>query len=170
MTLEFVSSVGTAPQWKQKRNAFAVNKWKRFAILIFRVYLSWVKQKFYRNYRSSRTEVFCRKGVFTNFAKFLRTSFLTEHLRWLLLELTQWSLSPFAFVTRSGFRILAICKDGALWTVANVYKLWSFVGKYSILYFARVLGAASWKTVLQYDYFRQKRFWNKVFSFRQNIL
>ena len=64
-------------------------------------------------YRSSRPEVFCRKGVlrkfakFTgkhrpatllkkrlwhrffpvNFAKFLRTPFLTEHLRWLLLSI-----------------------------------------------------------------------------------
>ena len=79
---------------------------------------------FYANYRSSRPEVFCKKGVLKNFAKFtekhlcqslffnivaglrpatilkkrlwhrcfpvnfvkfLRTSFFTEHLRWLLL-------------------------------------------------------------------------------------
>ena len=57
-TLAFGASVGTAPQWKRKSNASAVKKWTRFAILFFRVYLSWVKQKFYRNYRSSRTEVF----------------------------------------------------------------------------------------------------------------
>ena len=91
-TLAFGGSVGTAPQWKQKRNACAVKKWRRFAILIFRVYFSWAKQQFYRNYRSSHTEVFCWKGVLRNFAmnyaKFLRTSVLTEHLWWLLLELT----------------------------------------------------------------------------------
>ena len=91
-TLAFGASVAIAPQWKQKGNACAVKKWRGFAILIFRVYLSWVKQWFYRNYRSSRTEVFCWKGVLRNFAmnysKFLRTSFFTEHLRWLLLELT----------------------------------------------------------------------------------
>ena len=84
--------VGIAPQWKQKRNACAVKKWRGLAILIFRVYLSWCKQHFYQNYRSSRTGVFCWKGVLRNFAmnywKFLRTFFLTEHLRWLLLELT----------------------------------------------------------------------------------
>ena len=46
------------------------------------------------NYRSSRLEVFCKKGVLwdwffpVNFVKFLRTPFLTEqHLCWLLLEL-----------------------------------------------------------------------------------
>ena len=33
-----------APQWKQKGNACAVEKWRRFLILILRVYLSWVKQ------------------------------------------------------------------------------------------------------------------------------
>ena len=87
-TLAFGASVGTAPQWKPKSNASAVKKWRQFAILFFRVYLSWVKQKFYWNYRSSRTKVLCRKGVLRNFAKFLRASFLTEHLRWLLLELT----------------------------------------------------------------------------------
>ena len=31
-------------QWKQKRNACAIKKWRRFAILFFREYLSWVKQ------------------------------------------------------------------------------------------------------------------------------
>ena len=36
-------------------------------------------------HRSSRPEVFCKKGVLRSFAKFLRTPFLTEHLRWLLL-------------------------------------------------------------------------------------
>ena len=54
--------------------------------------------------RSSRTEVFCKKGVLRNFAKFmekhlcqrlshkcfpvnlLRTPFLTEHIWWLLLQ------------------------------------------------------------------------------------
>ena len=51
--------------------------------------------------RSSHTEVFCKKGLRpatslkkrlwhrcfpVNFAKFLRTPFLKEHLRWLLLE------------------------------------------------------------------------------------
>ena len=52
--------------------------------------------------RSSRPEVFCKKGVLRNFAKFtgkhlrqslffnkvagLRTPFPTEHLRWLLLK------------------------------------------------------------------------------------
>ena len=55
-----------------------------------------------------------RRGVLRNFAmnylKFLRISFLTEHLRWLLLELTHnlMTLSPFAFVTRVGFRTPAI--------------------------------------------------------------
>ena len=55
-------------------------------------------------FRSSRPEVFCRKGVLkacnfikkrlwhrcfpVNFAKFLRTLFLTERLRWMLLSLT----------------------------------------------------------------------------------
>ena len=52
-----------------------------------------------RHFRSSRPEVFCKKGwpatllkkrlwrrcFPVNFAKFLRTSLLTEHLRWLLL-------------------------------------------------------------------------------------
>ena len=59
--------------------------------------------------RSSRPEVFCKNGVFRNFAKFtgkhlcqsfffnkvaglkpakfLRTPFLKEHLRWLLLDI-----------------------------------------------------------------------------------
>ena len=46
--------------------------------------------------RSSRPEVFCKKGVFenfanqrcfpVNFAKFSRTPFFIEHLRWLLLK------------------------------------------------------------------------------------
>ena len=39
--------------------------------------------------RSSRPEVFCKKGVLINFplnfVKFLGTPFLIEHLRWLLL-------------------------------------------------------------------------------------
>ena len=55
------------------------------------------------NCKTSRLEVFCRKGVLRNFAKFtgkylcqclffyktagLRHLFLTEHLRWLLQEL-----------------------------------------------------------------------------------
>ena len=54
-----------------------------------------------KTYRSSLPEVFCKKGVLRNFAKFTcarvsfwiklqafpRTSFLPEHLRWLLLNL-----------------------------------------------------------------------------------
>ena len=47
---------------------------------------------------------------------------------------------------------------------ANAYKLSSLVGKCPILYFARVPEAASWKTVLQYDLFCQKLFWNIFFS------
>ena len=39
-TLAFGASVAIAPQWKQKGNACAVKKWRGFAILIFRVYLS----------------------------------------------------------------------------------------------------------------------------------
>ena len=85
-------------------------------------------------YRSSRSEVFCKKGVLRSFAKFIgkhlcqilffnkivglrpanlfkkrfwyryfpvnflkfqRTPFLTEHLRWLLLEVIQKSFMPF---------------------------------------------------------------------------
>ena len=54
-------------------------------------------------YRTSRPEVFCKKGILrpatllkkrlwhrcfpVNFAKFLRTHFVTENLRWLLLEI-----------------------------------------------------------------------------------
>ena len=71
-------------------------------------------------YRSSFPEVFCKKGILrnfakvtekhlcrsaillkkwlwhryfpVNFAKFLRTTFLTEHLRWLLLNVIFWRL------------------------------------------------------------------------------
>ena len=76
----------------------------------------------------------------------------------ILSELTHnlISLFPFAFVTRSGFRTAAIFKMELFATVANVYKLSSLVAKCSILYFARVPGAASWKIILQYELFHQK--------------
>ena len=38
------------------------------------------------NERSSCTEVFCKKGVPRNFAKFLRTPFFKEYLWWPLLK------------------------------------------------------------------------------------
>ena len=43
-TLVFGASVEIAPQWKQKRNIYAIKKLRLFVILIFRVYLLWVKQ------------------------------------------------------------------------------------------------------------------------------
>ena len=36
--------------------------------------------------RRSCSEVFCKKGVLRNFAKFLRTPFFKEYLWWLLLK------------------------------------------------------------------------------------
>ena len=42
--------------------------------------------------RSSHPDVFCKKGVLKNFAKFLRTLFLPEHPRWLLLFLSDLGL------------------------------------------------------------------------------
>ena len=106
-TLAFGASVGTALQRKQKRNACAAKKWRGFAggfgifVLSQEIILSELQKQ-------------SRRGVLRNFAmnylKFLRISFLTEHLRWLLLELTHnlMTLSPFAFVTRVGFRTPAI--------------------------------------------------------------
>ena len=54
----------------------------------------YLKVKNYPHYRSSRPEVFCKRGVLRNFAKFtgkhLRQSLFfnkVEHLRWLLLAL-----------------------------------------------------------------------------------
>ena len=81
-----------------------------------------------------------------------------------------WSLFPFAFVVRRGFRTHAIFKMELFATVAKIYNLPSLVAKCSILYFAMVPGAASWKVIPQYDMFCEKRFRNKVFSFQQNIL
>ena len=63
-TLVFGANVGIAPQLKQKRNSCAGKKWRRFAVLFF--------------------GYICLEP--SNFAKFLRTPFLIEHL--LLLELT----------------------------------------------------------------------------------
>ena len=40
VTLVFGASVEIAPQLKQKRHVCAAKKWRWFAILIFRVYLS----------------------------------------------------------------------------------------------------------------------------------
>ena len=37
--------------------------------------------------RNSRPDMFCKKGAFRNFVKFLRTPFFIEHLWWLLLNL-----------------------------------------------------------------------------------
>ena len=48
-TLVLNASVEIAPQLKQKRNTCTVTKWRLFVILILRLYLSWVKQWFYRN-------------------------------------------------------------------------------------------------------------------------
>ena len=66
-------------------------------------------------YRSSRPEVFCEKVLLEffqnsqeNFAKFLRTSFLAEHLRWLLLSI----------------RCFKIQNEFCLWHLIKVNKPW----------------------------------------------
>ena len=43
-------------------------------------YLNLIKE------RSSCSEVFCKKGVLANSAKFLRTPFFKEYFLWLLLK------------------------------------------------------------------------------------
>ena len=94
-----------------------------------------------------------------NYVKFLRTAFLIEHLRWLLLNLTYNLISiSICFCDQTLFQNPAICKMELFATVANVYTLSSLVGMCLILHFSRVPGAASWKIVLQYDLFRQKPF------------
>ena len=61
---------------------------KSFADLLIN-YLNLIKE------RSSCSEVFCRKGVLRNFAKFLRTTFVKEYLWWLLLkEYMQTKMPP----------------------------------------------------------------------------
>ena len=55
-----------------------------------------------RNYRSSRSEVFCdfiKKESLQNFSIFFRTPIFIEHLRWLLLELIK-PISTFDGTTR----------------------------------------------------------------------
>ena len=66
-----------------------------FYFILLALVQSWISQE---EVRSSQPGVFCKKGVIrncakfwhrcfpVNFAKFLRTPFFTEHLRWLLLE------------------------------------------------------------------------------------
>ena len=60
--------------------------------------------------------MFCRKSVLRNFAvnysKFLRTPFLTEHLRWLLLELTHNFMISISicFCNQTWFQNPCVCK------------------------------------------------------------
>ena len=58
---------------------FLCNINQSFADLLI-TYLNLIKE------RRSCSEVFCKKGVLRNFAKFLRTPFFKEYLWWLLLK------------------------------------------------------------------------------------
>ena len=84
---------------------FGQYSWISFWMVILLEIVWSARQRF----RSSRPEVFCKKGVlrnlakftgkhlcqslFFNFEKFLRTPFLTEHLRWLLLKIEKCCIS-----------------------------------------------------------------------------
>ena len=109
-----------------------------------------------RNYSTMKTEkeCLCCQQVQTVHSLNLQGIFVLSQA----IILAELSLFPFAFITRRGFRTPAIFKMQLFATVANVYKLSSPVAKCSILYFARVPGAASWKIILQYELFCQKPF------------
>ena len=92
-------------------------------------------------FRSSRKEVFCKKGVLRNFAKFtgkhlcqslffnnvaglrcfpvnftksLRTPFLTGHLRWLLLYFMHWFIRVTVFLFTFYFFYILLHRDSQI--------------------------------------------------------
>ena len=84
-------------------------------------------------FRSSRLEVFCKKRVLrpatllkkslwhrcfpVNFAKFIRTPFFTEHLRWLILYFT---IDASGYITFKKHSPEVFCKKGVLKNLAKI--------------------------------------------------
>ena len=89
--------------------------------------------------RSSRPDVFCKEGVYRNFtkftgvflwifAKFLRTFFLTEHLRWLLLFIPFFIKIDYF---RSNLSLILLIKVLLIKEACNV-ATWVYFSVYSV--------------------------------------